>query len=144
MRTQRASTRTVLHAQRQMAPAVARTSAPTALTRNFSRKSSCPLYCVRRKSARIMQESCFFDCGPTLANHYLQLFSFGYGKQACPGRFLAVRQLKLVLAKLLLRYDFRWASGKPPKRFSKMVIEGQIFPDISTQIALKRREGIEW
>lgn len=65
---------------------------------------------------------------------------FGYGKQACPGRFLAIRQVKLVLAKLFHGYDIRWA-GKPPKKISRQVVEGQIFPDISTQVCLRKRKA---
>ena len=32
---------------------------------------------------------------------------FGYGKHACPGRFFAVNEIKLILANLLLRFDFK-------------------------------------
>ena len=65
-------------------------------------------------------------------------YRFGYGKQACPGRFLAVRQVKLILAKLIDGYDFEWA-GKPPKEITRTVVEGQIFPDITTEISFKKR-----
>lgn len=30
---------------------------------------------------------------------------FGLGNQACPGRFFAVNNMKLIMAKLLTRYD---------------------------------------
>ena len=44
-------------------------------------------------------------------------YRFGYGKQACPGRFLAIRQVKLFFTKLFHGYDIHWA-GKPPKKIS--------------------------
>lgn len=31
--------------------------------------------------------------------------NFGYGKHACPGRFFASNELKVILANVLLRYD---------------------------------------
>lgn len=32
---------------------------------------------------------------------------FGYGKHACPGRFLAAAEIKLIVAKILLEYEFK-------------------------------------
>lgn len=37
---------------------------------------------------------------------------FGYGKHACPGRFFAANEIKLVLAKLLLRYEIEMPEGE--------------------------------
>jgi cytochrome P450 len=49
---------------------------------------------------------------------------FGLGSQACPGRFFAVNQIKLILAKLLTRWeldleknDQRWVSGRPKYQY---------------------------
>ncbi|RFU26810.1 hypothetical protein B7463_g9530, partial [Scytalidium lignicola] len=36
---------------------------------------------------------------------------FGFGSQACPGRFLAVNQMKLVIAKLLVNYNLTLQKG---------------------------------
>jgi cytochrome P450 len=42
---------------------------------------------------------------------------FGYGPHACPGRFFAANEIKLILARLLLRYDLRLPDGaKVPPR----------------------------
>ena len=45
---------------------------------------------------------------------------FGLGSQACPGRFFAVNQIKLILAKLLTRWELtlekngqKWLAGRP-------------------------------
>ncbi|QRD93057.1 cytochrome P450 [Aspergillus flavus] len=32
---------------------------------------------------------------------------FGYGKHACPGRFLAAAEIKMIVSKILLTYDFK-------------------------------------
>lgn len=41
--------------------------------------------------------------------------AFGHGKQACPGRFFAANEIKIVLIHLLLRYDWTIAEGRTPQ-----------------------------
>ncbi|KAF3391867.1 Dihydromonacolin L monooxygenase mokC [Talaromyces pinophilus] len=41
--------------------------------------------------------------------------AFGHGKQACPGRFFAANEIKIVLIYLLLRYDWKIAEGRAPQ-----------------------------
>lgn len=40
---------------------------------------------------------------------------FGYGKHACPGRFFAAAEIKIVLAEILRRYEWRLVGDKVPK-----------------------------
>ncbi|PWY93639.1 cytochrome P450 [Aspergillus sclerotioniger CBS 115572] len=47
-----------------------------------------------------------------LATTEVTSLPFGHGKHACPGRFFASSQAKLVLCHLLLRYDFCLPEGK--------------------------------
>ncbi|KAI3324415.1 cytochrome P450 [Xylariaceae sp. AK1471] len=42
-----------------------------------------------------------------------QFFGFGTSKNPCPGRFLAVHQIKLILAHILLNYDLEYTKEKP-------------------------------
>ncbi|KAG6171423.1 hypothetical protein E4U51_008578 [Claviceps purpurea] len=44
---------------------------------------------------------------------------FGYGLHACPGRFFASEEIKLVLCHILLKYDFKLVQGTDiePRRF---------------------------
>ena len=37
---------------------------------------------------------------------------FGYGNQACPGRYFAVNEIKMMLARLLLEFEFKFPEGK--------------------------------
>lgn len=37
---------------------------------------------------------------------------FGYGKQACPGRFFAVNEMKLIFSRLLQCYEMKLPEGK--------------------------------
>jgi len=41
---------------------------------------------------------------------------FGHGKHACPGRFFASNEIKILLAHMLLQYDFKFPAdqGRPP------------------------------
>ena len=39
---------------------------------------------------------------------------FGHGKHACPGRFFASNEAKIILIHLLLKYDWRLPEGNPP------------------------------
>lgn len=43
---------------------------------------------------------------------------FGYGTQACPGRFFAIHEAKVVVARILRNYDFKLKD--PPKEMSVM------------------------
>lgn len=38
--------------------------------------------------------------------------TFGHGRYACPGRFIAAVEIKMVLAEMLLRYDVKFIGGE--------------------------------
>ena len=63
---------------------------------------------------------------------------FGHGKFACPGRFLASNVIKLILARFLLDYDFRFPSnqGRP----EDVRAHEYIFPNPKGKVELKRRK----
>lgn len=44
-----------------------------------------------------------------LGNSIEESTSFGYGAQACPGRWLAAKEVLLMLSKLLLEYEVEWS-----------------------------------
>lgn len=37
--------------------------------------------------------------------------TFGYGRHACPGRFFAAAEIKMIVARALLEYDFKMTDG---------------------------------
>lgn len=39
-------------------------------------------------------------------------YMFGYGKHACPGRFFAGNEIKIILAKILLEFDIKMPAGQ--------------------------------
>ena len=63
--------------------------------------------------------------------------SFGAGRYSCPGRFFASMELKLLLAQLLLKFDFQFPPGK--SRPSLLVIDELVAPNPWTKVMVKRR-----
>lgn len=62
---------------------------------------------------------------------------FGYGKQACPGRFFAVGEIKLVLVRLLNEFDFKYPSGKSrPRNF---FADENVFPDPRARLLMRKK-----
>lgn len=60
---------------------------------------------------------------------------FGHGRQACPGRFLASDEIKMMLVKLLLRYDFRYPDGFD--RPKNLTADENVFPDPSATLLMR-------
>lgn len=64
--------------------------------------------------------------------------SWGDGPQACPGRVFAGNTLKVTLANLLLKYDFKLQDGSMPKRNS--MPNGSARPDMGVRIMFRERK----
>lgn len=63
--------------------------------------------------------------------------SFGYGKHACPGRFFAANEIKLIMAQLLLQFDLRF----PPdvkERYPNFYAGSLAGPNFSGLVELRR------
>jgi cytochrome P450 len=45
--------------------------------------------------------------------------NFGYGKHACPGRFFASAEIKMILAYMLMSFDFEFEGGERPRNLVK-------------------------
>ncbi|KAF7532112.1 hypothetical protein G7054_g8246 [Neopestalotiopsis clavispora] len=67
------------------------------------------------------------------SNDYL---AFGNGRQACPGRFFAAAELKLMLAYILLHYDFEILAERPGDTWVGILR----VPSPSAKIRVKRRK----
>lgn len=66
--------------------------------------------------------------------------SFGYGKYACPGRFLASYEIKLIVAMLLVQFDIGFPEGKG--RPGSMMYSDSVFPDPKGGLILKERKKV--
>ncbi|PVI02659.1 cytochrome P450 [Periconia macrospinosa] len=63
---------------------------------------------------------------------------FGFGNHVCPGRFLAIRALKVIFARLLLDYDISWTRS-PGSEMPTLRVEGMAAPDPNQKVLFKRR-----
>ncbi|GFN17292.1 hypothetical protein AtubIFM55763_004265 [Aspergillus tubingensis] len=67
--------------------------------------------------------------------------AFGYGKFACPGRFYAANEMKMMLAHMLICYDMRFPDGcGRPRNFT---IDSDMYPDPATRLLIRKRSGVE-
>ncbi|KAH6706546.1 cytochrome P450 [Leptodontidium sp. MPI-SDFR-AT-0119] len=62
--------------------------------------------------------------------------SFGHGRHACPGRFFAATEMKLLLAYIVLNYDVKPFDTRPANTF----LAGSILPPMKATISVKRRK----
>lgn len=63
--------------------------------------------------------------------------TFGHGRFACPGRFFASNESKVVLAELLLTYDIRLRDGE--ERPKNLFFADACFPDPKREVLFRRR-----
>lgn len=62
---------------------------------------------------------------------------FGAGHNACPGRWFAAHQLKMIVGELLLNYDMKFLEGQ--SRPENINADEFIFADPKTRILMKRK-----
>ncbi|KAF2687355.1 cytochrome P450 [Lentithecium fluviatile CBS 122367] len=64
--------------------------------------------------------------------------AFGYGNHVCPGRFLAIRAIKVIFSRLLLEYEISW-TRKPGEEMPLLRLEGMLAPDPKQKVLFRRR-----
>ncbi|KAH7374568.1 ent-kaurene oxidase [Plectosphaerella cucumerina] len=63
--------------------------------------------------------------------------TFGYGRHACPGRFFAANEIKMILANLLLHYEIRNPDGVT-ERHKNIRMGAQLVPDYKKKIMVRK------
>lgn len=63
--------------------------------------------------------------------------AFGHGQHACPGRFFASNEIKIALAHLLLKYEWRLVGGEGIENWS---FEGSTMTPPNVKVDIKRRK----
>ena len=72
-----------------------------------------------------------------MVNTQADYLSFGHGRHACPGRFFAVNELKVMMAYLILNYDMKMeVDGVHPESFYWATT---IIPNPTAKIMFKKR-----
>ncbi|KAJ3557278.1 hypothetical protein NP233_g11786 [Leucocoprinus birnbaumii] len=65
---------------------------------------------------------------------------FGHGRHACPGRFLAINEIKTMFAHILMNYDVQLENGskvRPPN----MTAEASILPNQKAKLMFRKRKS---
>jgi len=60
-----------------------------------------------------MREAAGQEHAAQLVSTNPEYLSFGHGQHACPGRFFAANEVKIMLIHFLLKYDWRLPEGAP-------------------------------
>ncbi|KAI6872898.1 hypothetical protein KC343_g725 [Hortaea werneckii] len=74
---------------------------------------------------------------PTLVTTDASLQIFGHGRHACPGRFFAATEMKLMFAILVSRYDVMLAPGTGPKPWR---VGTMSLPDTELQVFFREKK----
>ncbi|KAE8446318.1 hypothetical protein EG329_012065 [Mollisiaceae sp. DMI_Dod_QoI] len=74
--------------------------------------------------------------GAALVTTSSTFMAFSHGKHACPGRFFASQQLKLVLAYIALKYDIQRIPVRPDNQW----LVGSQAPPLDFKIRIRRRQ----
>jgi len=65
---------------------------------------------------------------------------FGYGVHACPGRFFAINEMKVIIVELLRNWDFRMPIPSQNSESMRHLLDLFIVPPREAQIELRRRK----
>lgn len=76
-----------------------------------------------------------FQCVTTSPSY----LSFSHGKHACPGRFYAIDEVKLLLCHILLQYDIMYGEGNP--RLPHKINGEAVNPDPAQKLSFRKIEG---
>lgn len=63
---------------------------------------------------------------------------FGGGRHACPGRWFAGHEIKLFIAAVIKRYDFKLKDGH--ERPKNLLFQAQNVPDPKAEILFRNRK----
>lgn len=68
---------------------------------------------------------------------------WGYGRNACPGRFMAAAEVKLLFAWVLRHFDIRFPEGQTTRKENVFCGE-RVLPDPAQQLGLQFRDHIDY
>lgn len=66
------------------------------------------------------------------------ILNFGHGTYSCPGRFFASLEIKVILVKLIMDFDFKFPEGKSRPR--NLVAHEFIFPNPEGELLIRARK----
>ncbi|PPQ86230.1 hypothetical protein CVT25_006885 [Psilocybe cyanescens] len=75
---------------------------------------------------------------PLMATPTLEYNGFGHGRPACPGRFFAVAELKLMLGYMLTTYDFKFSPESAKAKPEMAWFESNVIPDKTVRLMFRQ------
>jgi cytochrome P450 len=80
----------------------------------------------------------------TTSTSYISLspsaMHFGYGRQACPGRFFASCMIKAILSRILMDYDFKFENSQTGRRPANIYVGEHILPNMHLMVLFRKRK----
>lgn len=65
---------------------------------------------------------------------------FGFGRQACPGRFFAANTIKAIMSRIIMDYDLKFEDGQTGRRPGNIVVGEHIFPNTHSVVMFRKRD----
>ncbi|TRX89080.1 hypothetical protein FHL15_009997 [Xylaria flabelliformis] len=125
--------------QQQQSPAPTRSSSPTPSSTAFISSSSSSINTLPEPATTASSP---FPTNPNKSGYQFTSIgdtnqNFGLGKHACPGRFFAAQEIKLILSYLLLNYEIKLRDGEArPKPVVFMMTKS---PSQTAEVLFRRR-----
>ena len=91
-------------------------------------------FAEKRKDEQIEYVKRARQATPTTSAEFL---AFGHGKHACPGRFFAASEMKLILGYMVMNYDIEMLDKRPPDIFAGVAR----LPPMAAEIRVRRRKN---
>jgi cytochrome P450 len=91
-------------------------------------------FAEKRKDEEVEYAKRARQAAPTTSAEYL---AFGHGKHACPGRFFAASEMKLILGHMVMNYDIEILDKRPPDIFAGVAR----LPPMAAKIRVRRRKN---
>ena len=70
----------------------------------------------------------------------VESLNFGSGVHACPGRFFATNEMKLILAHVVLNYDIKFENGRVVRPLNKH-FKATCIPDPTIKLLFRKRKN---
>lgn len=65
---------------------------------------------------------------------------FGFGRQACPGRFFAAITIKAIMSRIIMDYELKFEESQAGRRPSNIVVGEHIFPNTHSAVLFRKRD----
>lgn len=90
------------------------------------------------------EKACNRNLVPSTATTFVSIspanMHFGFGRQACPGRFFAANTIKAIMSRIIMEYDLKFEDSQAGCRPGNIVVGEHIFPNTKPAVLFRKRE----